>query len=199
MRTAFAAVALTAFSAAQAAAQNHQGYIIGPAGPSGVVLQGGQPHQAYYPPHNPVIHQGGSVSGHFDPWTNHTTINQGTQTTFHSATDPNRHVVDPGSMQYVNRMVLRNGQWVRETGRRWTSYGVPHADLNYGSTTYIPNGSGGTTLNQDHGVAYSHQGSGGIVVHPNSGLSHGPPQTFSPGGGTTLNQNHTVIRSRPRP
>ena len=81
---------------------------------------------------NPVIGNTGQyVSGSsYNPWNNRWTVRTDQHVTRASAMDPWRGYADPGSRQYVNRVVRNaSGNLVREHGWTWTTGGQPHGSL----------------------------------------------------------------------
>ncbi len=81
---------------------------------------------------NPEIYNSGhNVSGAYvDPFTGRVVIRTDRTRVRESFLDPNRTNVDPGSRHYVDRVELdANGVAWRVRGWSWTSFGVPHGDL----------------------------------------------------------------------
>jgi hypothetical protein len=77
-----------------------------------------------------------------DPQTGQVHIKIGRERITQSALDPNRDIVDPGSLRNVNRYERdQKGTLWLITGRQWTSFGVPHDDLQRRSVTIGPNGA----------------------------------------------------------
>ena len=81
---------------------------------------------------NPEIYNSGhNITGAYvDPFTGRVVIRTDRNRVRESFLDPNRNHVDPGSMQYVNRIELdASGISWRVRGWSWTSFGVPHGNL----------------------------------------------------------------------
>jgi hypothetical protein len=81
---------------------------------------------------NPEIYNSGdNISGaYFDPFTGRIVVRTDRTRVRESFLDPNRTNVDPGSMQFVDRVeVDANGVSWRVRGWSWTSFGVPHGNL----------------------------------------------------------------------
>lgn len=80
---------------------------------------------------NPVVYNSGRyVTGHqYNPWTEQYRVQTHRTRVHASAFDPYRGYADRGSTYYVDRYVADgSGQYVRERGWHWTSYGIPHQD-----------------------------------------------------------------------
>ncbi len=74
-----------------------------------------------------------------DPYTGRLIVRTNQNVIGASALDPYRNVIDPGSLQFVNRLEYDPyGRPVRVIGRVWTSFGVPHADLRRTVVTVTP-------------------------------------------------------------
>ena len=122
-------------------------------------------HPPYYPPYHPPYPTGWNptiaqtrnhVDGfHFDPYTGRWTVDTTQNKVKESATDPNRGHVDPGSLRHVNRWEGNR----HVTGTRWTSYGVPHSNLQY--HTVGPSGIPGINHSQTTNVFRSTGPDGG--------------------------------------
>ena len=85
-------------------------------------------HRGLLPPYNPVIQDQAQYDMVYDRFSR-TWKPRRKQISIHdSARDPNRNVVDPGSMRYSTRWEYRNGVYTKVISRSWTSYGVPHSD-----------------------------------------------------------------------
>ena len=147
---------------------------------------------------NPIVGGSASSSISYDPFNDHTYIDNTTNTVRQSYFDANRNNVDPGSYKYVDRQFVdSNGQLVREYGYTWTSFGKPHGNLTREKvTTYYPAPSnpgcplspgGGTTIYEQGNVQYSQPfpGNNGVVTVP--------------GGGTTVRDRQNVLYSRQLP
>jgi hypothetical protein len=93
---------------------------------------------------NPDVFNSGFQNEGFtlDPFTGQVTMHVGRSRIKNEALDPNRGIVDPGSLQIINRYERDEYgiQW-HITGRVWTSYGRPHSELNRSRTSV----SGGLT------------------------------------------------------
>ncbi|MEM9702932.1 MAG: hypothetical protein AAF907_10875, partial [Planctomycetota bacterium] len=174
-----ARLAALAAAAVVAPAAFSQGIVAPQGAPTprlGVLCQNGRclPRPIYRP--NPIVHRDGFVDTEYDPFTNITDVNRQTLSTRASAYDPNRGVVDPGSLRQIDRWIRVNGQWVREHGTTWTSYGVPHGHLTRDRSTFRP-----------YAGAYP-------TPHP---LPY--PTPFPGQGGVRENDRDTVLFSTGRP
>ena len=120
----------------------------------------------YHPGWNPTIakthnHFSGA---HFDPYTGRWTVDTTQSKVKESATDPNRNHVDPGSWHRVDRWQGNT----HVTGSRWTSYGVPHSNLQY--HTVGPSGIPGINHSQTTNVFRSvGPAEGGTPPKPGAG------------------------------
>ena len=128
------------------------------------------PHPTYphpWPtPWNPTIAQSQNhFDGfHYDPYTGRWTVDTTQNKLKESATDPNRGHVDPGSLRRVNRWQGNT----HVTGTRWTSYGVPHSNLQY--HTVGPSAIPGINHSQTTNVFRSTgPGEGGTAPNPTAG------------------------------
>ena len=105
----------------------------------------------WHNPWNPVVHNSGQWAMYhgWNPWTGHTSSTH--QTTVNaSAYDPNRWMMDPGSLRYHNEWVPNGyGGWTRQTGTSWTSNGVYHHNMNQQTTQHTP---WGTTTHNHHNI-----------------------------------------------
>jgi len=83
------------------------------------------------PPPNPVVYDSGrSVSGVYTgPLGIRYQVHTERERVHASALDPNRDVVDAGSLRYVDHYVGSGANYHREQGYHWTSNGVPHSDV----------------------------------------------------------------------
>jgi hypothetical protein len=83
----------------------------------------------------------------YDPVTGRWVANVNSETVYESATDPDRDVVDPGSLRTrVLSTVDANGNQVNKTITSWTSYGVPHSN----TTTQVVCQAGDLTVIDEH-------------------------------------------------
>jgi hypothetical protein len=79
-----------------------------------------------------------------DPYTGHVIVNVGRDRMKESVLDPNRHIVDPGSLQIIDDYQRDEyGTLWHVTGRLWTSYGTPHSEIRRSRTSV----AGGLTQN----------------------------------------------------
>ena len=74
---------------------------------------------------NPKVHEQKQYKWHYDRNGN-LVMHDKTEQTQASALDPNRHIVDPGSMRQSSSVKYENGFEIKTTVFRWTSYGRPH-------------------------------------------------------------------------
>jgi hypothetical protein len=110
------------------------------AGPPGYFVQASHPgvtiqSPAFLAPNPVVLDSGRYVSGYCAGprgVRRHVETNQ--ERVHASALDPNRAAVDPGSLVQVDRYVPGPCGWQREQGYYWTSFGVPHSDVNRSRT-----------------------------------------------------------------
>lgn len=81
---------------------------------------------------NPVVFNGGvNVTGVGTDAFGRPVVQTNQTVATASAFDPNRNVVDPGSMQTSSSIVTDSfGNSYQETTTSWTSFGVPHSDTN---------------------------------------------------------------------
>jgi hypothetical protein len=92
-------------------------------------LLGAVGHRAQAQP--PIGDTGNVTTGlRFDWTTGRWVVDTDRKILFGSALDPNRNVIDPGSFQLVDyQQYDANGVLWHYTGRRWTSFGVPHSEI----------------------------------------------------------------------
>ena len=125
------------------------------------------PYPNPYPTHwNPTIAQSRNhFDGfHYDPTTGRWTVDTTQNKLKESATDPNRAHIDPGSYRPVDRWQGNT----HVTGFRWTSYGVPHSNLQY--HTVGPSGIPGINHSQTTNVFRgTGPGEGGTPPNPAAG------------------------------
>ena len=104
---------------------------------------------------NPVIIDSGKqITGvTYDPFTGRIRVRTDHRKVRESVTDPNRRHSDPGSFEHVNEFQTdRNGVRWHVTGTRWTSFGVPHGNLNRRRVSGI---GGGIDHDENEQVIYS--------------------------------------------
>lgn len=107
---------------------------------------------------NPEIYNSGNqMTGiQFDPFTGRITVRTDRTRVRESYLDPNRGLVDAGSLRYVDEVqVDASGVQWRVQGWQWTSNGVPHGNLNRSRVrnTIIP----GVDHQENDRVLYSAQ------------------------------------------
>jgi hypothetical protein len=104
---------------------------------------------------NPVIWDGGKqITGvTYDPFSGRIRVKTDHRKVRESVLDPNRTYVDPGSYQRVDEYQTdaQGNRW-HVTGYRWTSYGVPHGNLN---RQRVSNIGGGIDHEENENVVYS--------------------------------------------
>lgn len=128
---------------------------------------------------NPVIIDSGKqITGvTYDPFTGRIRVRTDHRKIRESVTDPNRRHIDPGSFEQVNEFQTdSNGVRWHVTGTRWTSYGVPHGNLNRRRVSGIGQG---IDHDENEQVIYS-------------------PMTNSKTNGTTKSQSPTPSITSPR-
>jgi hypothetical protein len=161
--------------------------------------QNGNPVHDRYPSHihsnppnviqpdfsNPTISDSGYLpqGWRIDPFTGRLVVDVNRDRIKDSALDPNRGIVDPGSLRNIDQWETdANGVVWHITGTEWTSYGVPHSNLRRRTKTQ----SGGVELNIDDKIARS-PGGPGVSIRPNYPQNSSPnrpnyPQNSSPNG-----------------
>ena len=83
----------------------------------------------------------------YDSVTGRWLANVNSETVYESATDPNRDVVDPGSLRTRTFSALdADGNQINKTVTSWTSYGVPHSN----TTSQIVQQAGDVTVVDEH-------------------------------------------------
>ena len=119
---------------------------------------------------NPEIYNSGDrVSGiYFDPFTGRIVVRTDRTRVRESILDPSRGLVDPGSMEIVDRIeVDADGVQWRVRGRSWTSNGIPHGKLT--RTRINRTGIPGLDQEENDTVLYSARSGNNGSSNQNSG------------------------------
>lgn len=98
-------------------------------------------------PTNPVIHKQQTVKYKYDQFGN-LVVDNTVEQTKQSALDPNRAVIDPGSMTKSSSVRFENGFQVTTTTYRWTSYGKPHHRTEVNRRAIGQQGGGDTLIDR---------------------------------------------------
>lgn len=158
--------------------------------------------QAQVPGWNPVIIDSGKqITGvTYDPFTGRIRVRTDHTKVRESVNDPNRGRIDPGSYEYVNEYQTdRNGCRWHVTGYRWTSYGVPHGNLNRRRVSGV---SPGIDHDENENVVYSpmgNQNNRNTAKPPANRVVPGmipSPRYTTPRTNTPGNQGPTFPRTR---